>query len=78
MERVTQVSRIMEHLRKYGSITQLEAADKYGIMRLGARIWELRDAGNVISSTLETSLNRYGNKVTYSRYALIKEAQNAL
>lgn len=41
---------ILKHLREHGPITQQEAAMKYGVWRLGARIFNLRRAGwNIIS-----------------------------
>lgn len=39
---MTQTERIYEYLKEYGSITALEALRDLGIMRLGARIFELR------------------------------------
>lgn len=33
---------ILRHLLTYGKITSLEAMNKYGIMRLGARIYDLK------------------------------------
>ena len=41
---------VLRHLRERGSITPLEAYAEYGIMRLGARIWELRQRGYRIES----------------------------
>ena len=43
---MTQSQVILEHLKKHGSITQKEAIDNYGIMRLGARIWDLKRKGH--------------------------------
>ena len=71
---MSQTEVIMEHLRRYGSITALEAIENYGVMRLGARIWDLRHAGNVIVSEREDGLNRNGNRVSWSRYYLRGDA----
>lgn len=70
----SQCKRILEHLRKYGSITAGTAAQGYGIMRLAARISDLREAGHVISSELETGENRFGETTRFAVYKLIKEA----
>lgn len=63
-----QRTRILNHLRRYGSITQREAQDEYGIARLASRIDELRKGGFPIKTVRETSLNRYGETVCYARY----------
>ena len=67
---MTQSQVILEHLKKHGSITQKEAIDNYGIMRLGARIWDLKRQGHVISTERETGVNRYGGKTAYARYRM--------
>jgi len=67
---MTQSQVILEHLKKHGSITQKEAIDNYGIMRLGARIWDLKRQGHVISTERETGVNRYGERTAYARYRL--------
>ena len=67
---MTQSQVILEHLKKHGSITQKEAIDNYGIMRLGARIWDLKRQGHVIFTERETGMNRYGEKTAYARYRM--------
>lgn len=67
---MTQSQIILEHLRKHGSITQKEAIDNYGIMRLGARIWDLKRQGHAIFTERETGVNRYGEKTAYARYRM--------
>ncbi len=61
---------ILRHLERFGSITALEAMQEYGIMRLGARIWDLRHAGYIITSELVTGQNRYGEPTRYAKYTL--------
>ena len=70
--RGTQSERILRHLQDYGSITPVEAMAEYGIMRLGARIWDLKKQGHVISTERETGKNRYGEKTAYARYRLVR------
>jgi hypothetical protein len=67
---MTQTERVLRHLQDYGSITQWEAIRDYGIMRLGARIWDLKRQGHVISTERETGVNRYGEKTAYARYGM--------
>lgn len=69
---MTQTERVLRHLQDYGSITQVEAIRDYGIMRLGARIWDLKRQGHVISTERETGVNRYGEKTAYARYRMVK------
>ena len=67
---VTQTDRVLRHLQDYGSITPVEAMAEYGIMRLGARIWDLKRQGHVIFTERETGVNRYGERTAYARYRL--------
>lgn len=41
---------IENHLKRFGSITTLEAVNDYSILRLSARIWDLRHKGLMIAS----------------------------
>lgn len=72
----TQCQMVIDHMNRNGSITSIEAMKKYGITRLGSVIHILRrkEDYNILSKN-ETSKNRYGRKVTYSRYFL-KENNN--
>ena len=70
---ITQKERLLEYLEIYGSITPLEALSHLGIMRLAARISELRKAGYKIKSERVTNENRYGRIINYTRYRLVKE-----
>lgn len=72
---VTQCDRILRHLKDYGSITPLEAMNEYGIMRLAARINDLRAQGIDIASEVKTGKNRYGETTHFSVYRLKKEGE---
>ena len=72
---VTQCDRILRHLRAYGSITSMEAIKEYGIMRLAARINDLRAQGIAIASEVKTGKNRYGEATHLSVYRLKKEGE---
>lgn len=78
MARLTQTGRILRHLNDYGSITPLEAMEQYGIMRLGARIWDIKQLGYNVVTMIEKAINRYGEPVHYARYALKREGGNDL
>lgn len=64
----TQRTRILNHLKRYGSITQKEAYERYGIERLASRIHDLKGGGYPIRTGRETALNRYGESTSYARY----------
>jgi hypothetical protein len=49
---MSQYQQVLEHLEKGYSISQLEATQKYGILRLGAIIFNLRKAGYSISTEM--------------------------
>lgn len=65
--------RILEHLKKSGSITSMEAFQLFGITRLSARIKELRDKGYDIRTLMVDSVNRYGEDVRYGKYVLMRD-----
>lgn len=65
---MTQKEMIVEYIKANGSITDKEAMDALGVMRLGSRIHDLRMDGVIIRSELETTKNRFGKKTTYCRY----------
>lgn len=66
---MTQKERIIKYIADFGSITQLEAMKDLGIMRLSARIWDIRHDGLKIKAEVETSKNRYGEPIHYNRYS---------
>lgn len=70
---MTQNERILNHLKRYGKITQLEATNRYGIMRLASRIYDLKKLGYEFEKKTVTSKNRYGDPVAYEQYRLAEE-----
>lgn len=52
MERAKQMQAILSHLRTVGPITPLDALNRYGCMRLGARIFDLKKQGVLVSKEL--------------------------
>lgn len=65
-----QSERVLTYMRTNGSITTLQAYEDLGITRLSARIYDLRDAGHVISATKKTVPTRTG-KATVCVYRLV-------
>lgn len=72
---MNQTQMILKHLQKNKGITSMEAISEYGITRLASRIHELRESGHNIQNFWEESVNRYGVKVKYVRYVLIKKKE---
>lgn len=68
--KLRQWERVLKYLDDFGSITPLEALADLGVMRLGARIYDLRKKGYSIIRETEKSQNRYGQPVRYARYRL--------
>lgn len=73
--KLTQCDRILRHLRDHGSITSLEAISEYSILRLAARIKDLKRRGYNITSETVRGVNRYGEPTRYSVYRLIEEKE---
>ena len=61
---------ILMHMKKYGSITQEDADEEYGIKRLAARINELRNMGYPIKTDIISCRNRRGRISNYAKYSL--------
>lgn len=70
---MTQCEMIIKYLRQHRTITPIQAEDNFGIMRLGARIWDLRDIGYPIITETVKAKNRYGKKIIYAKYRLEKK-----
>lgn len=68
----TQNDRIIEYIDRFGSITQLEALQDLGVMRLASRISDLRSLGYPIVSNTEEVKNRFGEKCHIKRYSMEK------
>lgn len=73
--RPTQCDRIKKYIEDFGSITTLEAFTELGVVRLGARISEMRSNGVPIEDKPETVTNRYGEKCHIKRYFIKGEEQ---
>lgn len=67
--RANQRIRILAYIDQHGSITQKEADRELDIMRLSARIFEIRTKlGIDISSIWITGVNRFGERTRYVMY----------
>lgn len=69
----TQAERIVDYMREFGSITQIEALQDLGCMRLASRISDLRRGGVPVVSEMVAVKNRWGEAVHVARYRLKEE-----
>lgn len=68
--KATQADRVLAYMNDFGSITQLEALNDLGVMRLASRISDLKKDGYPITSKVEAVKNRYGENCYIKRYSL--------
>lgn len=68
--RISQEDMVLEHMRRYGSITSMTAFRMYDITRLSAKVFILRKRGNDIITLRETS----PSGKNYGRYVLREES----
>lgn len=67
---MTQCERILKYMEDHGSINPMQAMKELGVMRLAARVADLKKAGHQISRRTVTGRNRYGEPVSYAEYRL--------
>lgn len=65
----TQAQKVLDYIRQFGSITQLDAIRDLGVMRLAARVSDLKRQGYCIVSEQDTVLNRFGETCYVARYS---------
>lgn len=75
MSTITQKQRVLDALR-VKSVSPWYAINHLGNTRLAASIYSLKKDGHEISSVTEHGVNRFGDKISYSRYTLVKEKIN--
>ncbi len=62
---MSQAKQILKHLQEGNTITPLEALNKFGCFRLGARIWDLKKKGHRIEPRMIESEGKH-----YAEYRL--------
>lgn len=67
-----QRQRILDYINEFGSITALEAVKDLGVLQLSARLVELEKDGIFFHKEQESALNRFGERVYYTRYSIAK------
>lgn len=70
-----QCKRILDFVRRYGTINPQQALNYCCVMRLAARIEDLEKAGYKFKHEMVSGKNRFGEKVRYMKYRLIEEVE---
>jgi hypothetical protein len=66
----TQNDRILNYMKQFGGITQMEAIVDLGVMRLASRISDMKKDGiHIVSHTVPVQ-NRFGETCHVKRYSL--------
>lgn len=68
----TQCERVLRHLTDVGPIDPLTSWQELGVYRLGARIWDLRQAGHAIVKETKEVTNRWGESCRVAEYRLVQ------
>lgn len=64
---MNKTSAVLNHLKKNGSITSMEAIEKFRATRLSAIIFNLRRKHNIDTLYMEVT-DRYGNECRFAKY----------
>lgn len=75
---MTQCEQVLHHLRVHGPLTARAAMMEYGIMRLVARIKDLRDRGHKIKTEMVSVPTRSGDTTDVAEYRLYGQQQLSL
>ena len=70
--KTTQAERVLAYIERFGSITQYEALQDLGVMRLASRISELKKNGYPIQSEVVSVKNRFEEDCYIKRYSLVR------
>lgn len=73
MTKATQTQRVLEYIREFGSITAIEAVRDLGVMRLAARVSDLKKEGYDIISEQQAVRNRFGETCYVAKYSERRE-----
>lgn len=70
MQTLTQIEWVRQQLEAGRRVTPLDALNDYGIMRLGARVYDLIQAGMPVRGRMVERTNRRGQTVRVAEYWL--------
>ena len=70
-KKTNKTEEVLKHLQEHGSITSIEAIERYSATRLSVIIFNLRKRGHNITTEMIDFVDRYGNKSVYGKYILV-------
>ena len=70
MNKKNQAQKVLDYMRQHGSIDQWRAMNDLRIMRLGARIWDLKAMGVSIVTVIRHRVNEDGTATHWAEYRL--------
>lgn len=73
MSKVKQIDRIVDYIKQNGSITQIEALNALGVMRLASRVSDMKKQGYPVVASTCTVTNRFGETCHIKKYSLAEE-----
>jgi len=74
-EKMTQTERVLNYIKRFGSISTWDAFRDLGVTRLSARIAEIKKMGYEVETNYQSGKNRFGQTVSWARYSF-KEGKN--
>lgn len=69
---MSQNQRVLDYLKTGKTITSLGAYNRMGILRLSARIYDLKQEDHNIICRRHTVVNRFNEKCTIAEYQLLE------
>ena len=72
---MTHCERVLDYIRRNGSISQREAYNSFGCTRLSGMIYDLKQRGYKFNVVNEVGQNRYGEPEHHARYWLKEEPE---
>lgn len=70
MSKTKQTQQVLEYIKANGSIDPMRAFTDLNIMRLGARIWDLKASGVPIVTEIKSKTNANGERKHWAEYRL--------
>lgn len=71
MSKVKQAQMVLDYMQEHGSIDQWRAMNDLRILRLGARIYDLKASGVPIMTVRKSKKNEDGTYTSWAEYSLV-------
>lgn len=73
MARITQRDRVLDYIRRFGSISSWEAYKDLGVTQLATRISELKERGYKFTKERVHTRTRFDVPTHYDKYKLVED-----